>query len=124
VGRDELVAAVRRSGVGGRRVEGAHRADDRVQIGHPPAQVEKRDVVLRGHRSARSAFAKIPPMTRETVGKAWIVSARTAIGVRSFIASTASWIASDAAGPPMNAPTTILFFRSMTIETCPSDSLT
>src|SRR5437870_788534 len=117
VGAKELVPPRSPEGMRRGSIGRELRADARVEIGHLPAPVEQRDIVLRRHRSAMSAFAKIPPITRDTVGKAWIVSARTEIGVRSFIASTASWIASDAAGPPMNAPTTILFLRSMTIDT-------
>lgn len=43
-------------------------------------------------------------MTRAVVGKAVIVSAGTPIGVPVF---TAGWIASDAAGPAMNAPMSV-----------------
>src|SRR5206468_3061927 len=107
-----------------RRIHRERRADFGVEVRDAAPPVQQGHVVLDAHRRARSAFAKRPPITRATVGNAWIVCASTEMGVRSFIASTASWIASDAAGPPMNAPMTILFFRSMTTETCPSDSLT
>ncbi len=43
-------------------------------------------------------------MTRAVVGNAWMVSASTSIVVCVLIASTASWITSDTAGPARNAP--------------------
>ena len=43
-------------------------------------------------------------MTRAIVGKAWMVSASTSSVVLVRIARTASWIASVAEGPAMNAP--------------------
>src|SRR5437867_1180213 len=144
MGAEELVARRAPEGVRRGRIRAQRRSHPRVQIRDASAPVEQRDVVLApfgavvcslacgfahagvvlGHRSASAPFAKSPPMTRATVGNAWMVSASVAIGVRSLIARTASWIASDAAGPAMKAPTSTLFFRSMTIETCPSDSLT
>lgn len=63
-------------------------------------------------------------MTRATVGKAWIVSARTSIGVSVLIARTASWIASEAPGPARNAPRRRLVPRSTTIVAWPSASAT
>ena len=42
---------------------------------------------------------------RDVDGKAWIVSARTSIGTRALIASTHSWIAADASGQAIAAPT-------------------
>ena len=42
---------------------------------------------------------------RDVDGNAWIVSARTSTGVRALIASTHSWIAADASGQAIAAPT-------------------
>ena len=42
---------------------------------------------------------------REVDGNAWIVSASTSIGRRAWIASTHSWMAADASGQAIAAPT-------------------
>src|SRR5438094_9714125 len=123
MGAEELVARRAPERVRRGRVRAQRRSHPRVQIRDAAPPVEQRDVLL-GQRSASAAFAKSPPMTRATVGNACMVSASVVIGVRSLIARTASWIASDAAGPAMKAPTTTLLFRSITTETCPSDSPT
>ena len=57
-------------------------------------------------------------------GNAWIVSARTSIGTRALIASTHSWIAADASGIAMAAPTSCRLARSTTIVTCPNSAST
>ena len=56
---------------------------------------------------------------REVDGKAWIVSARTSIVTRALIARTHSWIAADASGQAIAAPTSSRVARSTTIVTCP-----
>ena len=53
------------------------------------------------------------------MGNAWIVSARTASGASSFIASTASWISSPAPGHAANSPTSRFRSRSTTAVRCP-----
>ena len=58
-----------------------------------------------GGPSSRSASANSPLKIRDVDGKAWIVSARTSIGTCALIATTHSWIAADASGQAIAAPT-------------------
>ena len=55
-----------------------------------------------------AASWKRPLRIRDVDGKAWIVSARTSIGTRALIARTHSWIAADASGQAIAAPTRVL----------------
>ena len=60
---------------------------------------------------------------RDVDGKAWIVSARTSIGTRALIARTHSWIAAEASGQAIAAPTSSRVARSTTIVTWPNFGL-
>ena len=72
-------------------------------------------------RQARvSASANRPLKIRDVDGKAWMVSARTSIVTWAWIASTHSWIAADASGQAIAAPTSSRDPRSTTIVTWPS----
>ena len=55
--------------------------------------------------SFNAASRTRPLKMREVDGKAWIVSARTSIGTRALIASTHSWMAAEASGQAIAAPT-------------------
>ena len=80
----------------------------------PMASIAERDVA-----SAQMASAKSPLRMREVDGKAWIVSARTSTGTRARIARTHSWIAAEASGQAIAAPTRVRDRRSTTIVTWP-----
>ena len=56
-------------------------------------------------RARASASANSPLKMREVDGKAWIVSARTSIVTWALIATTHSWIAAEASGQAIAAPT-------------------
>jgi len=67
-----------------------------------------------------SASVYRPSKTREVVGKAWNIDARTAIGVRVWMARTVSWIAAEASGATTDAPTSVPVARSTTIARWPN----
>ena len=66
-----------------------------------------------------SASAKSPLRIRDVDGNAWIVSARTSIVTWARIATTHSWIAADASGQAIAAPTSSRVARSTMIVTWP-----
>ena len=61
---------------------------------------DRRALVAPGRASAKS-----PLKIRDVDGKAWIVSARTSIVTWALIATTHSWMAADASGQAIAAPT-------------------
>ena len=56
---------------------------------------------------------------RDVEGNAWMVSASTSMVTRARMASTHSWMAAEASGAAMAAPSSCRLARSTTMVTCP-----